>query len=395
MTDEQLQALIAQASEGAATAAVKAYEAKLAAEPAINPAGVATTKPAEVKSKPEAFKTLGEQLIAVRNAAYGQYDRRLDGLKAILGGNETIPSEGGFLVNTEQPSGLDKKVWDAGVFSSRATLRTIAAGSNSADFLGLSENSRANGSRYGGITGYRVAEGATITASGAQTFYQYTLKPKEYAVVAYLTGQVLNDARLLEQELSSGAVAELGFMLNDDMFRGLGVAGAHGVTNHASLVTVDKEVGQAADTIVYNNILKMWVRRWAGGNYAWFINQECEPQLDLLYHAVGTAGIPPNFVTYGADGVMRIKGAPVVVTEFNSALGDVGDILLADWSQYKLATIGGVESASSPHVQFLTNQNCYRFLYRADGLPTWQSVLTPYKGTANTMSPFITLAERA
>ena len=83
MTDEQLQALIAQASENAATAAVKAYEAKLAAEPAINPAGVATTKPAEVKSKPEAFKTLGEQLIAVRNAAMGySYDRRLDATKA-------------------------------------------------------------------------------------------------------------------------------------------------------------------------------------------------------------------------------------------------------------------------------------------------------------------------
>ena len=193
----------------------------------------------------------------------------------------------------------------------------------------------------------------------------------------------------------SALPAELAFMLDDDMFRGLGVAGAYGILNHPALVTVTKEVGQAADTIVYQNLLKMWVRRWTRGSYAWFVNQECEPQLDLLYQAVGTAGIPPNFVTYGPDGVMRIKGAPVVVNEFSSGLGDVGDIVLADWSQYKLASVGGLQTAQSMHLAFLTDQMAYRVTRRVDGLPTWQSALTPYKGTSNTMSPFITLAERA
>lgn len=387
MTPEEAQALIAET--------IKAYDAKLAAEPPVNPAGVAVTKPAEVKSKPEMFATLGEQLWAVKNAALGRgYDRRLDSTKAILGGNESVPSEGGFLVATEQDGGLDKKVWDSGVFASRAQQRSIAAGANSVDFYGLSENSRANGSRYGGVTGYRMAEGATITQSTVQNFYRYTLKPKKYGAVAYLTDEVINDKRLLEQELQSAIVNELAFMVDDDMLNGLGVAGAHGVLNHACLVTASKEVGQAVDTIVYENLLKMWVRRYPRGQYAWFINQQCEPQLALLYHAVGTAGLPPNFITYSADGVMRIFGAPVVVTEFNSGLGDLGDILLADWSQYKLATIGGVEAASSMHVQFLTDQMCYRFTRRVDGLPTWQSALTPYKGTANTMSPFITLEAR-
>jgi HK97 family phage major capsid protein len=390
MTPEEIQALIAQTSE----ATVKAYEAKLAAEPAVNPAGVAVTQPAQVKSKPEGFKSLGEQLIAVKNAAlnYG-YDRRLDSTKAILGGNESIPSEGGFLVQTAESNVLDRKMWESQVFAGLATPAAIPAGANSANYYGISENSRANGSRFGGITGYRVAEGATITASGPQNFYQYTLRPKKYAAVAYLTDEVLNDAQALETELSNGVPQELAFMVDDDMLNGLGVAGAHGVLNHASLVTVTKENGQAADTIVYQNLLKMWVRRYPRGRYTWFINQQCEPQLDQLYMAVGTAGIPANFVTLDAQGVTRIKGAPVVVTEF-SGLGDLGDILLADWSQYKLATIGGVSAASSMHVQFLTDQMCYRFTRRVDGLPTWQSALTPYKGTANTMSPFITLEAR-
>lgn len=392
MTPEEIQALIAQTSE----ATIKAYEAKLAAEPAINPAGVALSQPATVKAQPEGFKTLGEQLIAVKTAALGYgYDRRLDSVKAILGGNEMIPSEGGFLVHTAEDSGLDKKVWDSGVFANRAAQAPIPAGANSANYYGLSENSRANGSRYGGITGYRVAEGATITASGPQTFYQYTLLPKKYAAVAYLTDEVLNDARALEAELSSGVPQELAFMIDDDMLNGLGVAGAQGILNHASLITVRKEVGQAAATVVYQNLLKMWVRRYPRGSYAWFVNQEVEPQLDLLYQAVGTAGIPANFVTLDAQGVTRIKGAPVVTTEFNAALGTVGDIMLVDWSQYKLATIGGVNAASSMHVQFLTDQMCYRFTRRVDGLPTWQAALTPYKGAGNTMSPFIALETRS
>ncbi|MCB0242634.1 MAG: phage major capsid protein, partial [Anaerolineae bacterium] len=84
---------------------------------------------------------------------------------------------------------------------------------------------------------------------------------------------------------------------------------------------------------------------------------------------------------------------PVVTNEYSSGVGDLGDIVLADWSQYKLATIGGVNAASSMHVQFLTDQMAYRFIRRVDGQPTWQSDLTPYKGT-NTQSPFITLEAR-
>ena len=395
MTPEEIQAMIAQASETAAASAVKAYEAKLAAEPPTNPMEFETkaTKPAETKSKPEGFNSIGEQLIAVRNAAYGHRDRRLDELKAILGGNETVPSEGGFMVVTAQDSGLDKKTWNEGVFSSLATPSSIPAGANSMNYYGMSENSRANGSRYGGITGYRVAEGATITASGPQIFYEYTLKPKKYAAVAYLTDEVLNDARMLEQELQTGIVGELSFMVNDDMFRGAGVAGCYGILNHPSLITVSKEAGQAADTVVWKNILKMWNRRYARGSYVWFINQEVEEQLDQLYQAVGTAGIPPNFINYDQQGAMRIKGAPVVTNEYSSGVGDLGDIVLADWSQYKLATIGGVNAASSMHVQFLTDQMTYRFTRRVDGISTWQSDLTPYKGT-NTQSPFITLEAR-
>jgi HK97 family phage major capsid protein len=84
----------------------------------------------------------------------------------------------------------------------------------------------------------------------------------------------------------------------------------------------------------------------------------------------------------------------VVETEFNPTLGTVGDILLADMSQYVIID-KDVQAASSIHVQFLTDQVCYRFVYRCDGQPKIAAPLTPFKGGANTLSPFVVVATRA
>ena len=77
-----------------------------------------------------------------------------------------------------------------------------------------------------------------------------------------------------------------------------------------------------------------------------------------------------------------------------AGIGDLGDIVLADWSQYKLATIGGVESASV-HARAIPDQPDGLPLHPARRRPTdLAEYLTPYKGTANTMSPFIMLEAR-
>ena len=45
--------------------------------------------------------------------------------------------------------------------------------------------------------------------------------------------------------------------------------------------------------------------------------------------------------------------------------------------------------------QFLTDETVFRFVYRCDGQPAIASALTPYKGTGNTLSPFVALATRS
>ena len=89
-----------------------------------------------------------------------------------------------------------------------------------------------------------------------------------------------------------------------------------------------------------------------------------------------------------------LYGLPVVFTEFNKTLGTSGDIILADWSQFKLANKGAIEVASSMHVEFVTAQNAWRFIVSYDGQCTWESALTPKNGTG-TISPFVALATRS
>ena len=66
-------------------------------------------------------------------------------------------------------------------------------------------------------------------------------------------------------------------------------------------ISIAKETNQAAATVVIQNLNKMWARLYAPcrANAVWYINQDVEPALDLLYIPAGTAGLEPRMITYG------------------------------------------------------------------------------------------------
>ncbi len=386
---------VAAIASDAAKAAVKAYRAEMEKTEPVKSAPPVVTKDEADKKAETVPNRFGHMLQAVKAVAL---QRPLNDMqKAILGANESVPAEGGFLVRTEQDNAIEKKMFDESVLATRTTNRTIGAGANSIDFYGRSENSRATGSRYGGIQGYRVAEGGAKTASNME-WWSYNLKPSKYAVLAYASDEVTQDAALLESEIMDAAPSELAFMVDDDIMNGTAAGYPEGILLANSLVTVAKEAGQLATTIVAENIIKMWARLWAKSqaNAVWYINQDTYPQLSTLNIASGTAGVlvwmPPGGLSGSPYG--SLYGRPVIPTEFNPTLGTIGDIVLADLSQYKLANKGAIQSASSMHVQFTTDQMCWRFVARYDGQASWEGALTPYKGT-NTQSPFVALATRS
>lgn len=49
----------------------------------------------------------------------------------------------------------------------------------------------------------------------------------------------------------------------------------------------------------------------------------------------------------------------------------------------------------SIHLRFDYGETAFRFMFEIDGQPWIAEPLTPFKGSANTLSPFVTLATRA
>jgi HK97 family phage major capsid protein len=392
-----LQKLVDEASEKAAASAVAAFAEKLTT---TNSGGFVqvTDDPAD-----RPFKSMGEQLDAVKTATLSQGRKLHDRLSALnlkqLGSNELVGSEGGFLLEPSFVAEILKPLHESGPFSSRAAKLAIGPNANGVTVRAIDETSRATGSRWGGIQGYRLAEAATKTPS-QPAFRLIEMRLKKYAVLCYATEELLQDTTALSGIIRQGASEELDFMVNDDIFRGLGVGGPLGITNSGALVTVAAEGGQLANTVVTENIVNMWARMHprSKSNSVWYINTDVTPQLYLLDFVVGVGGHPafmgPGSLPNSPSGTLL--GRPVVETEFNASLGNVGDIVLADMSQYVMID-KDVQAASSIHVQFVTDQVAFRFVYRCDGQPKIAAPLTPYQGAgggADTLSPFVALAAR-
>ena len=389
LTQEQLDAVVAQAGKAGADAAIKSL-------PTINNAGVAVTH--DEADTP--FLNIGAELEAVKIATLTQGREFHPRLKALnlkqLGANELVGSEGGFLLEPSFVASILTPLHDSGPFSSRASKLPIGPNSNGVTVRAIDETSRVAGSRWGGVLGYRLAEAGTKLPS-QPTFRLMELKLKKYAVLIYATDELLQDTTALGSIIQQGASEELDFMVNDDILNGLGVGGPLGILASGALITVTKEGGQLADTVVTQNIFKMWSRMHprSKGNSVWFINPDVTPQLYGLNLTVGTGGMPmymtPGSLPNSPSG--SLLGRPVVETEFNPTLGDAGDVVLADMSQYALID-RDVQAASSIHVSFTTDQTCFRLVYRVDGMPKLAAPLTPYKGS-NTIGPFVALGARA
>lgn len=369
------------------------------------PTAQAETKPkpsgsVEVRER-EKFGSFGEQMAAIMRAGLpgGHIDPRLKIQAAASGLNETIPSDGGFLVQQDYAAELLSDVFQTGVLASKCRKQPISGNANGIKINGVDETSRAS-TRYGGVIGYWEEEAAEKTASKPK-FRKIELSLKKLIGLCYATDELLDDAAALESFIRDAFVGEFGFLLDDAIVNGTGAGMPLGILNSGCLVSVGNETGQAAATVVSENIVKMYSRRFAGQtqNYAWYYNQNIEPQLFTMSLAVGTGGVPIYMPPGGLSDAPygRLMGLPAIAIEQCATLGTQGDIILANFANgYVMAEKGGIRSDMSIHVRFVYDESVFRFVLRVDGQPVRASALTPYKGGAgSTQSHFIVLDTRS
>ena len=357
-------------------------------------------KPAERKG-PKVFATLGHQMQAIYAKATGRIPSGYASMEevhnklqaAATGQGEAVDSDGGSVLQSDFSSDIEQRMHSVGTVLSLIT--PIGVSGNRLVERYIDEQSRATGSRWGSVRGYWVSEGSSITASTAK-FAKREIELEKVAALGYASNELLEDFPAMSGIFNEGFAEELVFLTEDAIIEGNGNGKPLGISIAPCFIGVTKETNQAAATILVRNLSNMWVRLPSASKSkaVWLINTECNPQLDDLTIVAGTAGIEPRFVNYGPDGILRIKGRPVIEVEYCSALGTQGDILLADFSQYRLITKGGVKQDSSIHVRFVNDETAFRATYRVGGQPKPKTTITPFKGSA-TLSPFVGLATRS
>jgi HK97 family phage major capsid protein len=354
------------------------------------------------------FKSIGDQMMAVVNASRGRGDPRLF-QAAALGQQETVPADGGFLVQTDYSATILDRMYTTGTLLPLVSRMTVSGPSNSMKVPSINETSRADGSRWGGIRAYWASEASTITASQT-ALAMANLELKKVTALVYASEEMLQDSAALGQWIQQKLPLELQFKVEDAIYNGTGGGDAPSpLLTAPCTVSVAKETSQVAATINRFNTSKMKARLQVGGlrNAVWLVNQDCTPQFETFdfLSPAGTVGMNKNeqaqsistnpFSMNGPEGAVgQLHGRPIYAIEYAATCGTQGDIMLADLSQYLLIEKGGIQAASSMHVQFLTDQMAFRFTYRVDGQSLWSSAITPYKGS-NSTSPFVVLDTRS
>jgi HK97 family phage major capsid protein len=359
-------------------------------------------KPTQKSDSLAPFASLAEQLRAVFNAGRSngmQVDPRLAEIQAALGGNESVPAEGGFLVVPEYAQGLVQRTYDVALIASKCFKMPMT--SSRLIMHAVDEDSRKDGSRWGGILAYWLAEAGTYQPTKPK-FREMQFVANKLIGLSYATEEQLADGPAWQAYVNEAVPQELAFQIDTAVYSGPGAGAPLGIQNSGAVLVVPKVAGQATATIVTANILQMWSQMWARSraNAVWFVNQDIEPQLYTLAFANPSGSVlytNPMYTPPGINGnngpYGLLFGKPVIPIEQASTLGTQGDITLADMTQYILAQRSDVRADTSIHVAFLTGEQAFRFMLRLDGQPTWKKPLTPYQGSA-LKSPFVTLASR-
>lgn len=305
------------------------------------------------------------------------------------------PSDGGFLVPEVMRAELLRVALETAIVRPRA--RVVPMESARVAWPALDGTSNAS-SVFGGIVAYWTEETAALVQS-SPTFAKIVLDAKKLTAYTEVPNELIDDSLISFNAFISQVFPEAIAWYEDNAFlTGTGVGEPLGVLNagNNALISVAKETGQSADTIVWENIVKMYSRMLPGalGRAVWVAHIDTFPELATMALSVGTGGSAVWLNNGVAGPPMSILGRPVIFTEKAQTVGDAGDINFVDFGHYLVGDRQAMTAMSSPHYKFGNDVTAFRFIQRVDGRPWLQSAITPKNGS-NTLSPFVSLAARA
>lgn len=302
------------------------------------------------------------------------------------------PASGGFLVPEAFRAELLRLSLERGVVRPRARIVPM----ETSRVLYPTVDSTSNATNvFGGIQAFWTPESGTMTDVAA-TFGRIALEAWKLTAFANVPNELISDSAVSFEAFIRSTFPEALAWFEDDAFiRGNGTGMPQGFLNAAAAVSVAAEAGQATNTIVWENIVKMYSRMLPQSlsSAVWVVSPDTFPELATMALSVGTGGGPVWLNNGVAGPPATILGRPVVISEKVNTLGTAGDINFVDFSYYLIGDRQALTVESSPHYRFQNGETSFKFVSRVDGRPWLQSAITP-RNSGPTLSPFVKLATR-
>lgn len=418
MTIDELNEVIAKGASGVVEDAVTKFKEALAVE--IDAKIKAAVEPIEKrievgqsemeKDKKAGFKSLAHFATDVAKAAQSGYRKLSTELnkwedfcaveKAAGSPSQNVSDgeAGGYLVPEEFRQNLLVAAREQNELMGRCTQ--IPMQSNSVKIPYVNGFDKSGNLVYGNVAWQWTDEEAALTEKSIKFGY-INLNLHKVTALAYASDEILRFSPMsMENILREGFTDGFNYEMNRVILKGTGAGQPLGLLSSPCLISIAAETGQAASTILWENVIKMYARCINPSNAVWICNPNTLPQLASMSLTVGTGGVPVFMPAGGASGkpFNTLFGLPVVFSHHAKSLGTVGDIVLADMKQYLLGMLsgdGGIGFDTSMHLKFDVDQVAYRWRFYVAGQSWMPSALTPPEATTSTISPFVALATRS
>lgn len=328
-----------------------------------------------------------------RNAVQNAAPEDLPKYRSLKDYGSTIPSDGGFLIPEVLRANLLSVALETAVVRPRAFV--VPMESLRVPFPTVDETTHV-GSVFGGLTGRWQPEGTSADEDSVK-FGVVVLEAGRLEIYCEVPDTLVNDSAISFDAYLAGKIPEaLAFYEDRAFLKGSGSGQPLGALNASAMIGVDKQANQAADTIVWQNVVKMYSRMLPSslGRAVWVVSPDTFPELATMALSVGTGGAAVWLPDGTGAPQMTLLGRPVVVTEKAEKLGDAGDINFIDFGYYLVGDRQAMSSTSSEHFKFSSSKIAYKVIERVDGRPWINSEITPENGGA-TLSPYVQLDARA
>ena len=334
-------------------------------------------------AKTGGFTNSGEFYKAVAKAANNEFHPNFKNTAFEKNGED-----GGFLIPGDFRTEIQRKVEsDESLLARTAQYKT---NSNHLT-LPISETAPWDGN---GIQAYWEGEGQPMTDS-KDKFGLKTWRLHKLTALVKVSEELLEDSAALESWINRMAPEAIMHKVNHAIINGSGAGLPEGILKSGFTIDVPKESGQLADTIVYNNIAKMDARLMGEG--VWIAHAQIKEQLRLLKddnnNPIYMNG--SQFPNASAKPFDTLLGRPIVyMMGAMPALGDRGDLILANMDYYISAMRSGIKQAVSTHVYFDRDLTAFKFTFRVAGQCPYKEPVTTENGDYK-MSGFVVLEDRA